>query len=712
MAKKAPKAEKPPKEPKLKKVPGPLRKPIKQKKFEKKFLKYIEHPGDKKFFMDCFTLTDGMYTIKQQTADAKIVKKLKGLLKVIKKNRKGSVKIIPIILAAIVVGGIIVFVTVFMNPLLEKVIEGGLETVFEAKSDVYGFHLGILNMQVKIDSLTIANRDSPMKNIIEMGRTEFRMNPRALLFGKINIEEISAASLQFGTNRTVSGALPNREIPPPPPPKPKVDAPPLIDFENFDAEALLEREFDKLSTPKAYEIAAQAYNDAVAKWQAQIEQTKDRVQELEDKAAPVLAININNMNNAETITAAIRDITDLVNSVKGAVDDASGLVDAVEEDVNTAKNLEQTARNSITNDINHLKSYVDLQGGAAFEALEPSIREILSGQAEQYISYGMIGLNALEKLKNISAQLPQSEKEDEAEQPDFKGRTVYFPTKQYPRFYIGLMTSDFTLNDWNWGIEIKGISSDPDISDEATSLEFTAMETNANPIAINTLASADFRTASPDLFGVQVAGSGFAFSIGDYLAEAGIGGFAGLANFDMTFNGAKSGDISGGGDVAITQSEIIDPEGTLATAIDEALQSIDAINLGIDYEFIKDGDDQFTLDTNLADLVATIVRRTAEQYMQQALEKIEQVVRDYVAANLEGTLAEKVDLDEILAIARGDEAALDRMNNLLDEKKAEFEQKLRGAAEEAVDKAVEEAKDQARDAIRDNLQNVLPFGRR
>ncbi len=701
-----------------KKAPGPFRKPIKEKKFNKKFLKYIEHPGDKKFFTGCFNLTDGVYHLKDNPDD-KTVKKLKALLKAIKINRKGSVKVVPLVLAAVIVGGLVFFVTVLMNPLLERAVESGLELIFEAKSDVYGFHLSLTNMQVKIDSLTVANKDSPMKNIVEMGHTEFRMNPRAILFGKVNIEEIRADSIQFGTDRAVSGALPNREAPPPPPKKPKADMPPLIDFQNFDAQALLEREYDKLSTPKAYETAAKAYNDAVAKWEGQIESIKNRTQELQDKAAPILAIDMNQMNNAENITAAIRDIVDLVNSVKGAVDDASGLVKAVEEDVNTARNLEQSARNTITNDIDHLKSYVDLQGGAAFSALEPSIREILSGQAEQYMDYGMIALNALQKLKDASAQLPTSEKEEEKpeepEEPSFEGRTVYFPTRQYPRFYIGTMASDFTLNDWNWGIEIKGISSDPDLSNEATSLAFTAKEVRTNPIEIVTQASADFRTASDDLFAVSVAGSGFAFSLGDYLKEAGIGGFKGVANFSVAFDGAKSGNVSGGGDVSITQAEVLNPEGTLANAIDEVLRdrnAISSIDLEIGYDYIKDGDDRFTLDTNLAQLVTNVVRRTAERYVQQALQQIEQVVRDYVSKNLEGTLAEKVDLDEILAIVKGDEAALNRMNNLLEEKKAEFEQRLRSAAEEAVNQAVDQAKDQARDAIRDGLQNILPFGRR
>jgi hypothetical protein len=75
-----------------KKAPGAFRKPIKQKKFEKKFLKYIEHPGDKKFFADCFTLTDGIYHLKADP-DEKTIKKLKALLKEIKKNLKGGVRL-------------------------------------------------------------------------------------------------------------------------------------------------------------------------------------------------------------------------------------------------------------------------------------------------------------------------------------------------------------------------------------------------------------------------------------------------------------------------------------------------------------------------------------------------------------------------------------------------------------------------------------------
>ncbi len=691
-----------------KKAPGPFGKPIKEKTFEKKYLKYIEHPGDKKFLVSCFTLADGVYTPKDDPDD-KAIKKMKALLKVIKNNRKGTVKILPLTLAVLFVGGIVFFVTVMMNPLLEKALERGLEMIFEAKSDVNGFRLSLTKLQIKFDSMTVANRDSPMKNLFEMGHTEFRMNPRALLTGKVNIEEIRADSLQFGTPRRVSGALPYVAAKPVKE-KPKVDVPPLVDLKNFDAQALLDRELDKLTTPKAYEEAAEAYNDAVVKWQGQIKAVEDRTKDLQDKAAPVMAINVNQLNNAETIISTIKDITELVNSAKGAVDDATNLVNGIQEDVNTAKRLEQTARNAINNDIAHLKSYVDLQSGAAFSALEPSIREILSDQAQQYIDYGKLALEVLQKLKAKSAEIPKSETNKKAKQPAFKGRTVYFPTKQYPQFYIGILASDFTLNDWNWGIEIRGISTDPDLSDEATSLAFTAKETRTNPIEVNVKASADFRTKSTELFTTSVGGKGFAVSIGDYLKEAGIGGFQGNSNFTVSFGGTKTGNISGGGDVAIVQAKVINPQGTLAEAIDEVVQS-HTITMEIGYEHIKDGKDQFTLKTNLGTLVGDIVKRTAQQYINQATQQIEKTVREYVSSHLEGTLAEKADLDQLLAIAKGDKAALDKLTKTLEDKQSEFEKKVKGAAEEAADKAKQQAKDAIQESLKDAQIPKLPFGR-
>ncbi|MDR2478460.1 MAG: hypothetical protein LBD48_04010, partial [Treponema sp.] len=148
--------EKEPKKTKPAKAPGALRKPLKKKTFERRFAKYIEHPGDRKFFVSCFTEKDEIFTINEGLGKED-VKKLKGLLKAIKQNRKGAVKLVPLVFAAIVITALVVFFTVFANPLLERVLEKGLEAVFEARSDVDNFRLSLIRFRIAIGGITVAN---------------------------------------------------------------------------------------------------------------------------------------------------------------------------------------------------------------------------------------------------------------------------------------------------------------------------------------------------------------------------------------------------------------------------------------------------------------------------------------------------------------------------------------------------------------------------
>jgi hypothetical protein len=105
---------------------------------------------------------------------------------------------------------------------LERALEAALEAVFDARSDVDNFKLRLLGFSVGIDRLTVADRDDPMRNLFQTDRLRFRLRPQAVLQGKVYIEEIRADSMLFGTERTVSGALPGKpgKVKPPKPPKP------------------------------------------------------------------------------------------------------------------------------------------------------------------------------------------------------------------------------------------------------------------------------------------------------------------------------------------------------------------------------------------------------------------------------------------------------------------------------------------------------------
>jgi len=689
------------------KTPGKFKKPVKEKTFEKKYVKYIEHPQDKDFFVSCFDKRDDAYYI-HDTLNKDDVKKLKNILKVIKANRKGAINFIPLVLVAVVVAAIVVFFTIFANPLLERALENVLESVFEARSDVDNFRLSLLRFRISIGSITVANRDSPMTNLFQMGKTEIRLKPQAILRGKIYIEEIRADTIRFGTERTVSGAIPGK------PPKekqvkPKSDAPPLVDLKNFDAMALLNQEYDKLNTPKLYDDAINAYNETVARWKNQIENAKGKVEELRAASTPLLNVNVNSIRDVQEISNTIQSINTMVATVQSTADEAGNIVSSIETEIDNARQLEQNARNALTDDINRLKSLVDLGSGSAFAVLEPFIMDILSDTAQEYLDYGVRALEVLEKLKSMADAQPKTEKPKKEPKVAFKGRDVIFPAVTYPNFFLGILASDFTLDTWNWAFDMRDVSSDPDLTGRPVTMSLGITE-NGGVLKRQAgfKGSADFRTNPPERFSASVNGNGFPFSLDNRLSNVGINGFSGETAFSVSLTGQTTGAFRGGGDVNIYQAMLKDPRGTLAEAADTAIREADNFNIGIQYNHYIDRSDEFKITSNLAELIALAVRRTAEAYAKKAMDEIEQALRQRIDQYIDGRFVSKEEVDLLFKTARGDKEAADVLKNSLTNKKNEFEQKLKSAADEAVQQVKDDTSRQAEQAVQDILQGNQP----
>jgi len=687
------------------KTPGAFKKPIKKKTFVSRYEKLIEHPQDRQFFKSCFVEKDEMFHIREGlTKDD--VKRLKGLLKIIKANRKGAVKFAPLIIISAIVAAIVIFFAVFANPLLGRAMEKGLEAVFEAKAEVRGFRLSLINFEIRINKITVANKNAPMTNLFDMGRTVISLKPQAVLRGKVYIEEISAAEIRFGTPRTKSGALPARpqkvkEE------KPKSDAPPLVDLKNFDAMALFNQEYDKLNTPKLYDEAINTYNETSEKYQKQVEDSKKRIEELQTTTAPLLALDINNMRDIEIIRSTIQDINIAVTTVQAASNDVSTIVTGLERDINTARAMEANARNAITDDINYLKSFIDLGSGNAFATLEPFIREMLSDTAEEYLDYGIIALEVLEKLKAMADAQPKNEKPKKVKKVPFKGRTVTYPTARYPTFYLGRLSSDFTLPEttWNWSFDLRNVSSNPDfiyhnpssaVANGPVLLNLGMTEDGGRlqrKVAFS--GGADFRSNADELFNAELTGNNFPLSVGDILGNIGINGFSGETDFALNMSQTK-GAISGGGNVFISQARVIDPKGTIAEAVGIAVEEAGVVDLGIQYT-----DSSLNITTNLADLIAQAVRRIAEVYAKRAMDEMEAVFRQKIDEYIGDRFESKEQVDALLNIAKGDKAVIDQTISALNAKANELQQNITGAARQVVDDATRQAEEAAQKARED-----------
>jgi uncharacterized protein (TIGR03545 family) len=692
------------------KAPGFFSKQISEEKLEKKYLKYIQVPVDKTFIKSCYQpklIQEDKLFIRTDLDKAE-VKRLKELKKAIKKNKKSAINILPVGITAVLIAGIVFFFTVMANPLLQKAFEAGMELIFEGRVDADNFRISLLKFEISMNGLTIADRDAPMKNLIQFSRMRIKLKPEAVLRGKVYIEEVRADNIRFGTDRNVSGALPDK------PPKAKknteaINIPPLVNLSNFDPMALLDQEYDKLQTPKLYSAAWEAYNEAAARWQSEREAAIARIAELQSRAEPLLKINVNDFKTLDANTIAqIRSLIDEINamntSVQAAQNDVNRMVSNVQGDIETARSLEQSARNAFTEDFNHLRSYLDLGSGAAAEVLEGIIMNLLTDSAASYLAYGERALEILEKVKALQEMIPKSAPKTKAEK--FRGRDVVFPTRQYPKFFMGVLATDvFTPSSWHWDFDLRGVSSDPDISETLTTIALALEEAGdglKRSAAFN--GQADFRSNAAERFNAELSGGGFPVDLSASLNKVGIGGFSGGASFKLNAAGNTGGGFSGGGAISLSQAKLTNPANTFAQAADEAIRSVSSVDLGIQYDHIISGTDRFSVTTNFGDILKNALAKIVSQYIRKAQDELEKALRAKIEQYIDGKFINKEELDTLFRALRGDKGAVDDLKNTLDRKKTELENKIKSTTDQAVD----DAKQQGQQAVQDILQGNTP----
>ena len=83
------------------------------------------------------------------------------------------------------------------------------EATVGAKVEVESVKSSLLDTRVLVKNVAIANPQSPMRNLVEAERMEIDLNSNALLRKKLIADYAVISGLQFDTERTTSGALPD-----------------------------------------------------------------------------------------------------------------------------------------------------------------------------------------------------------------------------------------------------------------------------------------------------------------------------------------------------------------------------------------------------------------------------------------------------------------------------------------------------------------------
>ena len=326
------------------------------------------------------------------------------------KANKGYVKAGPLLGLSLLTAGLTVFGIFFMNPLLERGAEAGLQAAFGARATVEGLRFRPFRMRLSVDSVAVADAASPMTDLFRTGRLEFRLSPSAVLRGKVYIEEASAASVELGTARETSGALPGSAEPEPRAKPPAPEIPALVDWEAFDAEALLEREKAKLAAPAAYEAAGTAYARAVEEWKGRRETSSSAVEKARVSSKAALAIDVKAIRSAGEAAQALAVVKAAAGDVQSVGAEAKAVAEGIRKDAAALDRLAKDARDAADRDAAYLKSLVTPGSGAARAALEPALRALLTAKGETWLYYGGRFLEAAARLKGSGGGAAGSDK--------------------------------------------------------------------------------------------------------------------------------------------------------------------------------------------------------------------------------------------------------------------------------------------------------------
>ncbi|MBI5246758.1 MAG: TIGR03545 family protein [Elusimicrobia bacterium] len=104
------------------------------------------------------------------------------------------------------------FIIFFFDPILKRALIAGGEAAAGAKVEIGSVRSRWFKGTLEIDRVAVADREQPMKNLVELSRMAFNLDISAALRGKGVVREAALEGLRAGTDRKTSGAL--RAVPP------------------------------------------------------------------------------------------------------------------------------------------------------------------------------------------------------------------------------------------------------------------------------------------------------------------------------------------------------------------------------------------------------------------------------------------------------------------------------------------------------------------
>lgn len=690
-----------------KKLPAILRKEYTEKNYRRRLLSRVHTEKGRKLLSEHFAQgDDGVYRPASPPGapeDEARSKELGRLAKEIKKNRS-AVRKGRLTLVLLVIVGIVAFNLLLKDLLLERAAELGLEEAFRAQAEVDDLRFSAFRGTLTIEAIRVADRDAPMENLFEVGPLAFRMIPVELLKGNVVIEELSGESLQFGTPREESGALPRfaQEAPgtfeegettPAAGPASDLLSGGVLDLPNpRELVASYIADSESLSAIEALRTEAQ---EAQARWESRIDELQADAAGAAAEAAALREIDPGEIDTVEEALAARERVDQARERIQDVTREIESAAGGAREDLAAIRNVDDALRDAVESDIDALLSRLP--------GFEGGVEGLVMGLIQGYLEERLGALYAQgERALSIYRRL-QTDEEAPPRGAGRRGTVVSFPSAEYPRFYLGFARASVGNPDEGTFGEgsVEYLSSDPEMVPEAPRLSY-GEERRGQRLDVEAVLPAV--QGGDELAEVSVSVAGGEIVLPGGLSQGVFESLSARNDAAIRFRLGRGGRGTGTIDLLLSGTTLSGetPEDPIRRALREGIAEAESISFAGEFA-VAEGrivalDGSSNLARILSDSVARLLREQRQVY--------EARLREELSAVLEERLASLREDQGQLAGVVGDAEALLRRSDSWSEVVSETDAELRRRLEELQGAATRELQEEAEERGRDALDQI------
>lgn len=486
------------------------------------------------------------------------------------------------------------------DPLLKMGLIAGGQAAAGAKVEIASLRSKWLAGTLEIKGVAIADREEPMKNLVELPRAFFKLDVSALVRGKGVVRDAALEGLRFGTARKSSGALRN----PPPPSKlsqaiMKQVAPAKAAAIEVKSNASGEVDAAKLQGLKKFDEAKAKIAEIEARWKAKGDEAKAI-----EKEAREIADQLKAVGGGGDPLKKVQQAAEAQKRLKALIARVDEQREQAKKDVAEAQALVKEADELRKKDLNGLLAAAGLP---TLDSQDLGTR-LLGAQTASRLS------TALKWIKYAKEKAAARKAANPPPPPRRAGLDVEFPREHsYPQYLLEGAKITGSLDAVMGGaLDLKGllngVTSNPKLYGKPATLALAGKSASGPSVTLDGRLD---QQKDPVGARLDFAGDGFSLA-GTALGDGEVGGSlsAGTAKLKGTI--ASAGE-EWKGEILVEASGVrIEPKVALSGAagplVADALKSLTGFNVKIGISGTED-DLKLNFSSNIGEAVAAAMKK-------------------------------------------------------------------------------------------------------